>query len=48
MNSLPQIEAAEKIVYLQIQSFNDTWSTRKLRGFASAHNKLQEMFTERY
>jgi putative transposase len=48
MNSLPQIEAAEKIVYLQIQSFNDTWSTRKLRGFASAHNQLQEMFTERY
>jgi transposase-like protein len=48
MNSLPQIEAAEKIIYLQIQSFNDTWSTRKLRGFASAHNKLQEMFTERY
>ena len=48
MNSLPQIEAAEKIIYLQVHAFNDTWSSRNLRGFASAHNKLQEMFTERY
>jgi putative transposase len=48
MNSLPQIEAAEKIIFLQVHAFNDTWSSRKLRGFASAHNKLQEMFAERY
>ena len=48
INSLPQIEAAKKIIFLQIESFNDTCSTRKLHGFAFAHNKLQEMFTERY
>ncbi len=36
MNNLPQIEAAEKIIYLQVQQFNETWSSRKIRGFASA------------
>ncbi|MFT9485943.1 MAG: IS256 family transposase [Tepidibacillus sp.] len=48
MNSLPDIKAAEKIVYLTIQELNSTWSTRKLRGFASARQQLQDMFTERY
>lgn len=48
MNSLPDVKAAEKIVYLTVQHLNDTWSERKLRGFASAHSALQEMFTERY
>lgn len=48
MNSLPNIKAAEKIVYLTIQSLNETWSERKLRGFASAHCVLQDMFIERY
>lgn len=48
MNSLPDINAAEKIVFLTIQDMNNTWSTRKLRGFASAHHKLQEMFEQRY
>jgi transposase-like protein len=48
MNSLPDVKAAEKIVYLTVRHLNDTWSERKLRGFASAHSALQEMFTERY
>lgn len=48
MNSLPDVKAAEKIVYLTVQHLNDTWSERKLRGFASAYSALQEMFTERY
>lgn len=47
MNSLPDLNAAEKIVYLTIQDMNTTWSQRKLRGFATAYNKLQEMFNER-
>ncbi len=40
MNSLPDVSAAEKIVYLTIQDMNSKWSTRKLRGFASAYHKL--------
>lgn len=48
MNSLPDLKAAEKIVYLTIQQINEKWSTRKLRGFAEAYPKLQEMFAKNY
>ncbi len=48
MNSLSSLEAAEKIVYLTIQDFNEKWAGRKLRGFAEAHEALQRMFEERY
>lgn len=48
MNSLPDVHAAEKIVYLKVQDLNQTWSTRKLRGFSKAHHKLLEMFEFRY
>ncbi|MED4953080.1 IS256 family transposase, partial [Bacillus cereus] len=34
MNSLSSLEAAEKVVYLTIQDFNEKWAGRKLRGFA--------------
>jgi transposase-like protein len=48
MNSLPDVKAAEKIVYLTVQDINDRWSERKLRGFANAYQTLQDMFKERY
>jgi transposase-like protein len=48
MNSLSSLEAAEKIVYLTIQDFNEKWAERKLRGFAEAQEALQRMFEERY
>jgi putative transposase len=48
MNSLPDISAAEKIVFFTIQNMNANWSNRKLRGFASANHKLKEMFDQRY
>lgn len=48
MNSLPDIKAAEKIVYLTIQNLNAEWAKRKLRGFAEAHHQLQTMFEQRY
>jgi putative transposase len=48
MNSLPDITAAEKIVFLTVLDYNEKWATRKLRGFAEAHQRLQEMFQERY
>ncbi|MBE2907613.1 MULTISPECIES: transposase [Anoxybacillus] len=48
MNSLSSLEAAEKVVYLTIQDFNERWAGRKLRGFSEAHEALQRMFEERY
>lgn len=53
MNSLHDIKATVKIVYLTVQDItvqdiNEKWSERKLRGFQSAYSSLQEMFTERY
>jgi transposase-like protein len=48
MNSLPDIKAAEKIVYLTVQGINEKWSERKLRGFVSAYQALYDMFEERY
>jgi len=48
MNSLSRVEAAEKVVYLAIQDFNEKWAGRKLRGFAEAQEVLQRMFEERY
>jgi putative transposase len=48
MNSLSSLDAAEKVVYLTIQDFNEKWAGRQLRGFAEAHESLQQMFEERY
>ncbi len=48
MNSLSSVEAAEKVVYLTIQDFNEKWAGRKLRGFAEAQEALVRMFEERY
>lgn len=50
MNSLANLEAAEKIVYLFSTGYNESWSKRSLRGFADPETKarLNEMYTERY
>src|SRR5690606_7826258 len=48
MNSLSSLEAAEKVVYLTIQDFNEKWAGRKLRGFAKVQEALERMFEERY
>ncbi|MEF3331729.1 IS256 family transposase [Oceanobacillus oncorhynchi] len=48
MNSLPSEKATEKVVYLQVTDYNQRWGERKLRGFASAYQALQNMFEERY
>jgi putative transposase len=48
MNSLSSLEAAEKVVYLTIQDFNEKWAGRKLRGFAEVQEALERMFEERY
>lgn len=48
MNSIPTIEAAQKIVYLKSALINRRWSERRLRGFKSAKSTLDKMLEERY
>jgi transposase-like protein len=48
MNSIPTIQAAEKIVYLKSGLINRRWSERRLRGFKAAKPKLDELLEERY
>ena len=47
-NSLPTEKAAEKLIYLKVIEYNAKWSTRKMKGFLSAHDKLLQLFKERY
>jgi putative transposase len=50
MNSLANLEAAEKIVYLSSTGYNERWSTRAIRGFVDTETKaaLNRMYIERY
>jgi transposase-like protein len=48
MNSLPNVQAAEKILYLKIIEYNSKWSDRKMRGFLAAKDQLHQLFKERY
>jgi putative transposase len=50
MNSLTNIDAAEKIVYLEVLAYNEKWNTRIVRGFgdASVKEELTRMYEERY
>jgi putative transposase len=50
MNSLTNMEAAEKIVYLEAIGYNERWNTRVIRGFGDVDTKaaLTKMFVERY
>ncbi|MCM3683466.1 transposase, partial [Mesobacillus subterraneus] len=48
MNSLPNIEAAEKIIYLTSIDYNERWARRRLGGFGLAYDKILKMFEQRY
>ncbi|OAS26021.1 IS256 family transposase [Paenibacillus oryzisoli] len=50
MNSLTNMDAAEKIVYLEVLAYNEKWNTRVIRGFGdpAVKAKLTSMFEERY
>jgi putative transposase len=48
MDSLPNIEAAEKIIYLNVTDYNDRWARRKLSGFGLAKEEIKDMFDNRY
>lgn len=50
MNSLTNMDAAEKIVYLEAIDYNEQFENRVIRGFGdlAVKLKLAEMFEERY
>nr|WP_238524809.1 transposase [Halanaerobium hydrogeniformans] len=48
MNSLPNVQAAEKILYLKIIEYNSKLSGRKMRGFLAAKDQHHQLFKERY
>ncbi|TNJ65318.1 IS256 family transposase [Paenibacillus hemerocallicola] len=50
MNSLTNMDAAEKIVYLEALDYNERWSERTLRGFADVKTQqaFKKMFSEKY
>ena len=50
MNSLTNMDAAEKIVYLEAIAYNERWNDRALRGFADpdVQRALKELFEEKY
>jgi transposase-like protein len=50
MNSLTNIDAAEKIVYLDAIDYNEKFADRVIRGFGDVEvkKKLTELFEERY
>lgn len=50
MNSLTNIDAAEKIVYLEITEYNERFGNRVTAGFGipRVKTKLAEMFEKRY
>ncbi|GAA3400124.1 hypothetical protein GCM10020370_03240 [Paenibacillus hodogayensis] len=50
MNSLTNMDAAEKIVYLEAIDYNERFESRVIRGFGdpAVKKKLAEMFEQRY
>lgn len=48
MNSLPSIEAVEKIVYLVSTSYNNNHTTKKTPGFGVASKQIYQMFIDRF
>lgn len=50
MNSLTNIESAEKIIYLQATDYNEKWCGRAIRGFVDPDTKatFEKMYNERY
>jgi len=50
MNSIPNVQAAEKIVYLVVHEYNERWANRINRGFGMEKTKqaLNKMYRERY
>jgi len=47
-DSFPTEDSLSKIIYFKVIDCNSKWSTRKMKGFAQAHEELQNMFLEKY
>ena len=47
-DALPTEDACSILVYYKVIFYNESWSTRKLRGFACSSDVIQDMFNERY
>ena len=50
MNSLTNMDAAEKVIYLDVIDYNERFAERVIRGFGDKDVKVQlnKMFEERY
>lgn len=50
MNSVPNVDAAEKITYLVVTDYNDRWNKRVIRGFGMEETKraFEKMYSEKY
>jgi putative transposase len=50
MNSLTNMDAAEKIVYLEAVGYNERWNDRVLRGFADPQTQsaLKKLYDKKY
>ncbi|WP_234293388.1 IS256 family transposase [Fictibacillus sp. FJAT-27399] len=48
MNSLPSIEAVEKIVFLVSKNYNEAWTSKTTSGFHLASEEIYTMFYNRY
>jgi Transposase and inactivated derivatives len=50
MNSLTNMDAAEKIIYLEVVDYNENFENRVIKGFGDPEvkKKLAELFEERY
>lgn len=50
MNSLTNMDAAEKIVYLEALDYNERWGSRVIRGFGDSDTKLalKKMYDKKY
>lgn len=48
MNSLPSIEACEKIVFLSSKEYNDNWTTKRTPGYALASKEIYKIHHRKY
>lgn len=50
MNSVPNIDTAEKITYFVVTNYNERWSKRLIRGFGMKETKkaFKKMYREKY
>lgn len=50
MNSVPNVDAAEKVAYLVVSDYNNRWMNRIIRGFGMEETKraFETMYQQKY